>query len=129
MHFLQYKIIGAHKKFRKWPRPLFMPKTNHTCHQKSNQSGETVPLIMLSACTLSRFPCFLMVSRVGWGISSGSCPYFPLAGGLCKFYANAGGTQPIQHQLLLVQNKQQANPLLTIHNYTPLVISSKDISS
>jgi hypothetical protein len=25
-------------------RPLFRPKTNHTCHQKQNPSVETVPL-------------------------------------------------------------------------------------
>jgi hypothetical protein len=53
-------------------------------------------------------------------------PCSPLAGGLCKFYDNAGGKQPIQRQLLLVQNKQQANPLLSMHNYTPLVISRND---
>jgi hypothetical protein len=33
---------------------------------------------------------------------------------------------PIQRQQLLVQYKQQANPLLSVHNYTPLVISRKD---
>ena len=49
-----------------------------------------------------------------WYISSyiGLC--FPLAGGLGKFYANAGGKQQIQCQLLLVQYKQQANPLLSL---------------
>jgi hypothetical protein len=47
----------------------------------------------------------------------------PLAGGLCKIYTNAGGKRPIQRQPLLVQNKQQANPPLSMHNYTPLVIS------
>jgi hypothetical protein len=55
-----------------------------------------------------------------------ACTCFPLAGGLHKFYANS---QPIQRQLLLVQYKQQANPLLSIHNYckyTPLVISRND---
>ncbi len=40
--FLRYKIIGAQKKFPKWPRPLFWPKTNHRCHQKPNPSRETV---------------------------------------------------------------------------------------
>jgi hypothetical protein len=49
-----------------------------------------------------------------------------LAGGLRKFYANAGGRQPIQCQPLLVQYKQQANPLLSMNNYTPLVISWND---
>jgi hypothetical protein len=30
--------------FKNWSRPLFRPKTNHTCHQKPNPSRETVPL-------------------------------------------------------------------------------------
>jgi hypothetical protein len=66
-----------------------------------------------------------LVIRV-WAISSGIDPCFPLAGGLCKLYANAGEKQPIQRQPLLVQYKQQANPLLSMHNYTPLVISGID---
>ncbi len=45
---------------------------------------------------------------------------------MCQFYANAGGKQPIQRQLLLVQYKQQAKLLLLIHNYTLLVISRND---
>jgi hypothetical protein len=49
-----------------------------------------------------------------------------LAGGLCKFYANAGGQQQKQLQLLFVQYEQQANPLLLINKYTPLVISRND---
>jgi hypothetical protein len=53
-------------------------------------------------------------------------PCFPLAGGLCKFNANTGGKHPIQHQPLLVQYKHQANPLLSMHNYTPLVIIWSD---
>jgi hypothetical protein len=60
------------------------------------------------------------------GKKSGIGPCFPLAGGLCKVYANAEGKQPIQRQLLLVQYKQQASPLLLTHNYTPLVISRND---
>jgi hypothetical protein len=63
-----------------------------------------------------------LVSRV-WDISSGIDPFFSLAGEVCKFYANAGGKQPIPRQLLLVQYKQQVNPLLSIYNYTPLLIS------
>ena len=58
--------------------------------------------------------------------SSDVGPCFPLAGGLCKFYANAGGKRPIQRQPLLLQYKQQANPLLSMNNYTPLVISRND---
>ncbi len=49
-----------------------------------------------------------------------------MAGGLCKFYANSVGQQQIQHQLLLVQYKQQANPLLSMNKFTPLVISRND---
>jgi hypothetical protein len=45
---------------------------------------------------------------------------------LCKFYADAGGKQQIQRQLLLVQYKQQANPLLSKKKNTPLVISKND---
>jgi len=61
-----------------------------------------------------------------WVISSGFGPCFPLAGGLCKLYANARGKWQIQRQPHLVQYKQQANPLLSMHNYTPLVISGND---
>jgi hypothetical protein len=49
-----------------------------------------------------------------------------LAGGLCKFYANAGGKQPIQRHPLLVLYKQQANPLLSMTINTPLMISGSD---
>jgi hypothetical protein len=65
-----------------------------------------VGLKMLEACI-----SLALVSRV-WEISSGIGPFFLLAGGLCKFYTKAGGKQPIQHKLLLVQYKQKANPLL-----------------
>jgi hypothetical protein len=77
-----------------------------------------VGLIMLVART--RFPFFLMISRV-WDISSDIGTCFPLAGGLCKFYSNAGGKQPMQRQY-----RQQANPLLSIRNYTLLLISRND---
>ncbi len=50
-------------------------------------------------------------------------PLLPIGGGLCKLYAKAGGKWQIQCQLLFVPYKQQANPLLLIHNDTPLVIS------
>jgi hypothetical protein len=63
-----------------------------------------------------------LVSRV-WEISSGISLHFPLAGGLCKFNDNAGGKRPIQCQPLLAQYKQQANLLLSMNNYTPLLIS------
>jgi hypothetical protein len=53
-----------------------------------------------------------------WDISSSIGPCFPLAKKLCKFYADAGGKQPIQRQPLLVQYKQQANPLLSMNRYS-----------
>ncbi len=34
------------KKLKKWPCPLFRPRTNQTCHQNQNPSRETVPLIL-----------------------------------------------------------------------------------
>jgi hypothetical protein len=45
-------------------------------------------------------------------------PCFPLAGGLCKFCANAGGKQPIQRQPFLVQYKIHGNPLLSVNLYS-----------
>jgi hypothetical protein len=43
---------------------------------------------------------------------------------LCKLYSKAEGKRPVvQCQPLLVEYKQQANPLLSMHNYTPLVIT------
>jgi hypothetical protein len=66
-----------------------------------------------------------LISRV-WDISSGINPCFPLAGGLRKFYANAGRKLPGKCQPLLVQYKQQTNSLLSMHNYTPLVINRND---
>jgi hypothetical protein len=66
----------------------------------------------------------LLIGQQVWYISSGISPCFPLAGGLCKFYANPGGKQLIQHQPLLVQYQHQANPLLSMNNSTPLVISN-----
>jgi hypothetical protein len=67
--------------------------------------------------------CFLSVSRVWW-IFSGIGLCFPLAGGLCKFYANAGGKQPTQRHLVLVQYKHQANPLLSMN--IPIMIIRND---
>jgi hypothetical protein len=39
---------------------------------------------------------------------------------------NVGGKRPIQRQPLFVQCKKQDNLLLSMHNYTPLVISRND---
>ena len=36
--------MGAPKKFKNWPRPLFWPRTDDACPQKPNPSRETVPL-------------------------------------------------------------------------------------
>jgi hypothetical protein len=63
---------------------------------------------------------------VAWDISLGISPCFPLAGGFCKFYANAGGKRPKQRRPLLVRYKHQNNPHLSMHNYIPLVISAND---
>jgi hypothetical protein len=41
-------------------------------------------------------------------------------------YANAGEKLQIQRQTLLVQYWQQTNLLLSMHNYTPLLISGNN---
>jgi hypothetical protein len=79
----------------------------------------------VSACTWSRFPCFFLFSRFS-DFSPGIDPCFPLAGGLCKLYANAGRKLQIKRQLLLVQYKHQANLLLSVHKCAPFVISGND---
>jgi hypothetical protein len=66
-----------------------------------------------------------LVSRV-WDISLGIGPPFPLAGGLCKLYANAGGKLQIQSQSLSVHKKQQAYPLILMYNCTQVLISGND---
>jgi hypothetical protein len=68
-------------------------------------------------------PC---IGQQGSADFLGIGPSFPLARGLCKYFANAGGKQLIQCQLLVAQYKQQANPLLSMLNYTLLVISRND---
>ncbi len=82
-----------------------------------------VGLIILEACTQSRFPCFLLV---GW-VSSGIGPCFPLAGGLCKLYANARGKWQIQRQPLLV-HKVPGATLIQAQNY-PFMSSKAQSSS
>jgi hypothetical protein len=62
----------------------------------------------------------LLVGQQGLADSSGIGPCFPLAGGLCKFYANAGGLQPIQRQLLLVIIQAASQSIFIIINYSPL---------
>ncbi len=41
---LRCKIIGAPKKFKNWPRPLFRPRTDHACPQKPNPCRKMLPL-------------------------------------------------------------------------------------
>jgi hypothetical protein len=41
LHFLCYKIIGAPKKFKNWPRPLFRSRTDHACPQMPNPSRDS----------------------------------------------------------------------------------------
>jgi hypothetical protein len=49
----------------------------------------------------------LLIGQQGLVDSSGIGPCFPFAGGLCKFYVNAGENRQIQRQLLLIQYKNQ----------------------
>jgi hypothetical protein len=54
------------------------------------------------------------------GLSSGIGPCFKLAGG---FTSTLEENEQRSAKYSLVQYKQQANPLLSKNNYTPLVIS------
>jgi hypothetical protein len=67
----------------------------------------------------------LLIGQQDLGISSGIGPCIPLAGGLCKFYANAGGKLPIKIQPLLVQ-QTASQSTFTMNNYAPLLISRND---
>jgi hypothetical protein len=75
-----------------------------------------VGLVMLAAC-----PGFLgsyWSARFGtFSQESALASHWLEPRELCKFYADAGGKQPIQRQPLLVQYKQQANPLLSMNSY------------
>jgi hypothetical protein len=68
----------------------------------------------------SGFFAFYWPARV-WDNSSGTGPCCPLAGGLCKFYAKAGGKRPI---LSAIQAASQSTFINA--SYTPLVISGND---
>ncbi len=63
---------------------------------------------------------FAFNSSAGFGTGIGPC--FPLAAGLCVTFTPTP-EETIQRQPFLVQYKQQANPLLSLHNLTKL---SKD---
>jgi hypothetical protein len=60
----------------------------------NNVSGVYLIHVSFASYWSAGFKTFLQVS-----------PCFPLAGGLCKFYANTGGKPPILRQPLLVQYK------------------------
>jgi hypothetical protein len=48
-----------------------------------------------------------------WYISSGISPCFPLARGLCKFYANAGGAiQAASQSTFIIKQIQYTLPVL-----------------
>jgi hypothetical protein len=66
-----------------------------------------------------------LVSRV-WDISSGIGICFPLAGGLCKLYANAlrKTTNTAQTTLSAIQAASQSTFITSL--LTPLVISGND---
>jgi hypothetical protein len=66
-----------------------------------------------------------LVSRV-WDISSGIGSCFPLAGGLCKFYANAEENRPITEPSTLSAIQSSSKCTLSMNNFTPLVISRND---
>jgi hypothetical protein len=53
-------------------------------------------------------------------------PLLPNGWRIVQILRHAAGKRTIQRQLLLVQYKQQADPLLSMNNYTPLVISRND---
>jgi hypothetical protein len=59
----------------------------------------------------------VLINQQGFFISSGIGPCFQLAGGLCKLYANTGGKLQIQ---------VASQSTLSMHNYTPHVISGND---
>jgi hypothetical protein len=69
--------------------------------------------------TTDCFPCFLLVSR-GWDIFSGIGPCFLLAAQILR---QCRRKTTKQRQPLLVQYKLQPNKFLSIHNYTPHMIS------
>jgi hypothetical protein len=63
-----------------------------------------VSLLLIGQQGLGHFFRYRLLLPIGWRI--------------VQIYSNAGGTQPIQRQLLLVQYKQQANPLSNTKLYS-----------
>jgi hypothetical protein len=58
-----------------------------------------------------------LIGQQGLGLSSGIGPCFPLAGGLVNF---------VRQRQRKMTMQQQANSLLSMHNYTLHVISGND---
>ncbi len=60
------KSLEHLKKFKKWPCPLFRPRTNYTCYQKPNPSREKVHL---TVCAFVFVPTHPRETRelVFWG--------------------------------------------------------------
>jgi hypothetical protein len=67
---------------------------------------------------------FYYSKSVFLAVNAGLADCFPLAEGLCKFYAKAEGNN-YHSANYKIQYKQQANPLLSIHNYTTIVRNDK----
>jgi hypothetical protein len=68
----------------------------------------------------------LLIGQQGLGHLFKYRPLLPNGWRIVQIYANVIGKRLIQRQPLVVQYKQQANLLLLMHNYTPLVISRND---
>jgi hypothetical protein len=68
----------------------------------------------------------LLIGQQGLGHFFRYYPLLPIDWKIVQILRHAGGKRPIQRQPLLVQYKQQANSLLSRHNYTPLLISGND---
>ncbi len=75
---------------------------------------------MLSTCIWSIIPC--LVSSV-WELCPASGVHFPLAGRICKLYANFKEKLPVQSQVILVRPQKLAYQLVSLVNFSRLVFS------
>jgi hypothetical protein len=66
-----------------------------------------------------------LVSRF-WDISSGYQPLLPIGWRIAQILCQRGKKTTNTVPITLVQYKQQTNPFLSMHNYTPLVINMND---
>jgi hypothetical protein len=103
-----------------------------TCMVSSRPKKGTRPVFKFFSCsndfiTYFRFPCFLLVSRV-WYISSGIGPCFPLAGRLCKFYANDGGTTNIAPTTLSEIQASSQSTFLNTQLYSIVIRKNKQLT-